>query len=73
MNSSPRFDGSPWPHAINDVLVHAFVDPEHGAFIHGSAMEALTFLPLPNAPSGLGRLYLTDDGGSTWHPDRVPA
>jgi photosystem II stability/assembly factor-like uncharacterized protein len=51
----------------------AFVDPEHGAFIFGPASEALTFLRFPNAPSGLGQLYLTDDDGSTWHPDRIPA
>jgi photosystem II stability/assembly factor-like uncharacterized protein len=51
----------------------AFVDPEHGAFVFGPASEALTLLRFPNAPSGLGQLYLTDDDGSTWHQDRIPA
>jgi hypothetical protein len=46
----------------------AFVDPANGALIHGPATAARFILGLPNPPSGLGELYLTDSGGSTWYP-----
>jgi len=45
-----------------------FVDPANGALIHGPATAARSILGLPNPPPGLGELYLTDSGGSTWFP-----
>lgn len=51
----------------------AFVDPAHGALVHGRATIALSILGLPNPPSGLGELYLTDNGGSTWYPEHIPS
>jgi len=50
-----------------------FVDPSHGALIHGNATVALSILSTPNPPSGLGTLYLTDDGGAHWRLIDVPA
>jgi len=51
----------------------AFVDPSHGEFVHGPASLALSFLNLPNPPSGLGEVYLTNDGGSDWYALNIPA
>jgi hypothetical protein len=53
-----------------DVADLAFVDPAHGAFVYGAASVALSMLGLSNPPSGLGALFLSDDGGAHWH--RVP-
>jgi hypothetical protein len=49
----------------------AFVDPDHGAFIHGPASITRSLLSLPHPPSGLGEVYLTADGGSSWYPTHI--
>ena len=49
-----------------------FVDPAHGAVIHGNALTALPNLSTANPPSGLGTLYLTGDGGAGWQPAPIP-
>jgi hypothetical protein len=46
----------------------AFVDPAHGALVFGPATFAVSILGTSYAPSGLGTLYLTDDGGAVWQP-----
>jgi len=55
---------------LSDV---AFVDPSHGALIHGPAAFARSILGLPNPPPGLGEVYLTDGGGSAWYPIVIPS
>jgi hypothetical protein len=50
---------------LNDLQ---FVDPSDGALIHGSAALALLSAGDTQVEAGLGSLYLTDDGGSTWFP-----
>ena len=50
----------------------AFVDPAHGAFVYGAANFTLSILSAPNPPPDLGELYLTDDGGATWHSVHIP-
>jgi hypothetical protein len=49
-----------------------FVDPVHGALVHGNAIAAIPTLSTANPPSGLGTLYLTDDGGADWSLVPVP-
>jgi hypothetical protein len=49
----------------------AFVDPDHGTLVFGPATFSLSILGSSFAPSDLGTLYLTDDGGATWHPEPV--
>jgi hypothetical protein len=50
----------------------AFVDPSHGAFVHGPASSALPLLNLANPPTGLGEVYLTNDAGSSWYTQHIP-
>ena len=57
-----RFQFGDGGYGLNDL---AFVDPTSGALIHGSAASA-TSGGGDDLPAGLGTLYLTDDGGSTW-------
>jgi photosystem II stability/assembly factor-like uncharacterized protein len=42
-----------------------FTDAEHGVVVHAPAARALGFGE--NPPPALGAVYLTDDGGATWH------
>lgn len=51
----------------------AFVDPSHGAFVHGPASVALSLSNLANPPPGLGEVYLTNDAGSSWYALDIPA
>jgi hypothetical protein len=51
----------------------AFVDPTHGAFVHGPASSAHPLLDLASPPSGLGEVYLTNDAGSSWYTSHIPA
>jgi hypothetical protein len=50
----------------------AFVDPVHGVLVHGPASIALSILRFENPPPGLGEVYLTDNGGSTWYRLHIP-
>jgi hypothetical protein len=51
----------------------AFVDPAHGAVIDGQASLTLKMLSLQSSTVPFGRLYLTADGGTTWHVAQIPA
>jgi hypothetical protein len=50
----------------------AFVDSVHGVFVHGPASIALSLLRLADPPPGLGEVYITDDGGSSWYRLHIP-
>ncbi len=67
--STPEFFGGGGM-ALGDL---AFVDPTHGAFIFGPATTALSLLDTPTAPSDLGALFLSSDGGAHWHLVAVPS
>jgi hypothetical protein len=49
----------------------AFVDAGHGVVVHAPFDSALFFLGQPGAPRHLGELYLTNDGGASWHPQPI--
>jgi hypothetical protein len=49
-----------------------FVDAAHGAVIDGQASVTLAMLHLQSAAAPFGRLYLTADGGATWHAAQIP-
>ncbi len=51
----------------------AFVDPSHGAFVHGPASFVIPLLDSPDPPPEPGEVYLTDDGGSSWYPVDIGA
>jgi hypothetical protein len=50
-----------------------FVDPAYGALIYCPATYAISTQAQSDQPPGLGTLYLTDNGGSSWYPVAIPA